>query len=431
MHKKIKILILVLIISPSFGAMAQKMINSPYARFGPGIIEQQGILQSRSMGGAGIALRNPVSINYLNPASYSSIDTNSFVFDFGIEYQTNIITDDINSYHSDDINFHHLAMAIPVTRWMGVATGIVPYSNGYYNLRKTVSETDPEYDPLIGEYDNTHKGSGSYSNFFVGLGISPFRNLSLGINFTYLFGYIERDNIYLFTEDNMQFNNRSAENTRVYGYNFDYGIQYSMDLNRDLFAVAGLTYTMKRRYNSEYENIFTRYAPYQSSEYSLDTLRYSFDDNTGVELPEKLGVGAAFGKKDKFLVTADYTMTKWDLVSFHGYGEYFVNSSALKLGAEFIPDKNANFNYLNRIEYRLGGFLSNSHLMVNGERLKEFGITFGAGLPMNRSKSKVNLHIEYLNRSGSLENGLHKENCLTVGISLNLYDNWFMKQKYN
>jgi len=322
-------------------------------------------------------------------------------------------------------------MAIPITKWMGFATGLIPYSNGYYFLRKTVTETDPEYDPIIGEYENTHKGSGSYNNFFAGLGISPFRNLSLGINFTYLFGNIERDNLYLLTDDNNQFNNLSSENIRIYGYNFEYGVQYSINLKNDLFASAGLMYSMKQGYKSEYENIFTRYAPFQRSEYSVDTLSYSYDKDARVELPEKMAMGISFGKKDIFIVSADYTMTKWDMVSFHGYEEYLVNSSAVKLGLEFIPDKNANYNYLNRIEYRLGGYFADSHLMVNGEQLKEFGITFGTGLPMNRSKSRINLHVEYLRRKGSLDNGLHTENCLTIGVSLNLYDYWFMKQKYN
>ncbi|MDT8401900.1 MAG: hypothetical protein RQ743_09400 [Bacteroidales bacterium] len=431
MHKHIKIFILLFLISTPLMVKGQKMINSPYARFGPGIIEQQGILKSRSMGGAGIALRDPLSINYLNPASYSSIDTNSFVFDFGLEYQANLLVDETSSHYSDDVNFHHLAMAIPITKWMGFATGLIPYSNGYYFLRKTVSETDPEYDPIIGEYENTHKGSGSYNNFFAGLGISPFKNLSLGVNFTYLFGNIERDNLYLFTDDNNQFNNLSSENIRVYGYNLEYGVQYSISLKNDLFASAGLMYSMKQGYKSEYENIFTRYAPFQRSEYSVDTLSYTYDKDARVELPERMAVGINFGKKDVFMVSADYYMTKWDMVSFHGYEKYLVNSSAIKLGAEFIPDKNANYNYLNRIEYRLGGYFANSHLMINGERLKEFGITFGTGLPMNRSKSKINFHVEYLRRIGSLDNGLHTENCLTLGVSLNLYDYWFIKQKYN
>ncbi len=409
----------------------QKEINSPYARFGPGIIEEQGISKMRSMGGAGIALRDPLTINYLNPASYTAIDTISFIFDFGIDYQANKLVDNQGSYFSDDINFRHLTMAFPITRWLGFATGIVPYSNGYYNLKNSVTEDDPDYNPVIGEYENTHKGAGSYNKYFAGIGISPFKNLSLGINFTYLFGNIKRDNLYLFTDDNNQFHNLSSENIRIYGYNFDYGLQYSVSFGNEYHLSLGLRYSMKQAYNSEYEDIFTRYAPYSSSVYSVDTLSYLYSTDLKFELPEEMGVGLAFGKKNLFLITADYTISKWGEVSFAGYGQYLVNSSSMRMGIEYIPDYNANYNYLNRIEYRLGGHISSGHLMVEGEQLKEFGITFGAGLPMRRDKSKVNLNIGYLNRSGSTENGLHTENNFTFGISLNLYDNWFIKQKYN
>ena len=81
---------------------------------------------------------------------------------------------------------------------------------------------------------------------------------------------------------------------------------------------------MKKTYNSEYEKLFSRYAPYQGSEYSVDTLSYELNEDASVELPGQIGMGMAFGKKDLFLITADYTMTYWDQVSFHGYGEYLV-----------------------------------------------------------------------------------------------------------
>lgn len=431
MLRHLKIFILAIFLLPSLITSGQKMVNSPYSRFGPGLIEPQGSLKSLSMGGAGIALRDPKTINYLNPASYSSLDTNSFVFDFGLEYKSNILGSEDNIYYSDDINFHHLYMAFPVTKWMGFAAGVTPYSNGYYNLVNTVTEGDALYDPVIGEYENSHKGSGSYNEFFAGLGLSPVKNLSIGVNFTYLFGNIDRDNMFSFTGDSRQFNNISSEHIRMYGYNFDYGIQYSAELKNDFFAAIGLSYSMKQAYTSEYESIFARYAPYSGSGFSVDTLNYESDDNRRIELPQEMGFGFSFGKKDVFLVAGDFIMTKWGEVSFPGYEAYLVNSSTYKLGAQYVPDKDANFNYFNRVEYRLGGHISNSHLLVNGERLKEFGITFGAGLPLNRTKSRINFHVGYLNRKGSFDSGLHSENSLTVGISLNFYDYWFIKQKYN
>ena len=69
--------------------------------------------------------------------------------------------------------------------------------------------------------------------------------------------------------------------------------------------------------------------------------------------------------------------------------------------------------------------------MVNNEQIKEFGITFGAGIPLRRTNSTINVFFEYGNRKGSFENGLHKEAFYNMGISFNFYDRWFIKRKYD
>ena len=50
-------------------ASAQTNANSPYSRFGLGLMNQPGFVRNRAMGGVGIALRDNRYINYLNPAS--------------------------------------------------------------------------------------------------------------------------------------------------------------------------------------------------------------------------------------------------------------------------------------------------------------------------------------------------------------------------
>ena len=100
-------------------------------------------------------------------------------------------------------------------------------------------------------------------------------------------------------------------------------------------------------------------------------------------------------------------------------------------GIEFIPDKLSVYNYLDRVEYRLGGHVTDNYLVINGEQVKEFGISFGVGLPTKRSWSKLNLFFDYNSRGGSLSNGLHRENIYSFGLSLNFYDYWFLKAKYD
>jgi hypothetical protein len=83
------------------------------------------------------------------------------------------------------------------------------------------------------------------------------------------------------------------------------------------------------------------------------------------------------------------------------------------------------------VEYRIGGHVEDNYLIINGEQVKEFGASIGIGLPMRRSLSKTNLFFDFTRKTGSTINNLHTEKYYTMGISLNLYDFWFIKRKYD
>ena len=85
MQNKLILVIFISLFSFVFSANGQKLINSPYSRFTIGTLEPVGSFRNLGMGGIGTALRDNSSISYSNPASYSSLDTNSFIFDFGAE----------------------------------------------------------------------------------------------------------------------------------------------------------------------------------------------------------------------------------------------------------------------------------------------------------------------------------------------------------
>ena len=134
MRNKLIIVIFISLFSFAFTATGQKLINSPYSRFNIGTLEPAGSFRSLGMGGIGTAMRDNSSIYFSNPASYSSLDTNSFVFDFGLDYSKNFLTEGATKYSSDDMNFDHLIMGFPLAKGWGVALGIVPLSNGYYKI---------------------------------------------------------------------------------------------------------------------------------------------------------------------------------------------------------------------------------------------------------------------------------------------------------
>ena len=402
------------------------MVNSPFSRFNLGTLEPAGSFRSLSMGGIGSAMRDNTSLFIHNPASFSSLDTISFLFDFGLDYSINKISSGGSKYSSDDMNFDHLIMAFPLSKGFGVAIGILPMSNGYYNIYESVTANDPGYDPITGGYTTLHTGEGGFTNYFIGSGIKLNKNFSVGLNLTLLLGQVSRLNVFNFDDFYNVYNNNSTEKLQLNGISFDYGLQYTSELRNNYFFNAGISLASGKSYGSKYENLSYRYTAYGTS----DTLTYIFDDSTRTFLPGTFRAGIAIGLKDKFVAGIDYVTSKWSKARIPGAQGYLGDSQSLLFGAEYIPEKFDNFSYLKRIEYRLGGHIGNNYLVVNGEQIKEIGLTAGIGLPLRRTPSKANLFFDYTKKSGSIGDVSHIENYYTFGISLNFYDSWFRKRKY-
>ncbi len=427
MRNKHIIFIFISLFSFAYTASGQKQIDSPYSRFNIGALQPAGSFRSLGMGGVGTAMRDNSSIYFTNPASYSSLDTMSFVFDFGVDYGRNYILGSSTKFSSDDINFHHLIMGIPLAKHWGLAVGIIPMSSGFYNISGSVTSADPGYDPNIGEYTEYHVGSGGITKLFLGSGIQIGKHISVGANLTYLSGKLSRNNQFTFSDYYNSFQNNSIESLDLKGLGFDYGIQYTASFKNNYYINIGASLSSQRNYGTKYSLLSSKYTAYNVS----DTIVYTADNNARTFIPGTLSIGISFGKKYKFTTGIDYIATKWSESKIPGSTGYAADTKTLLFGGEFIPDKFSNYSFLSRVEYRIGGHIGNNYLIINGEQVKEYGASLGIGIPLPKTPSKANLFLDFTRKTGSLANSIHNENYLTAGVSLNLYDFWFVKRKYD
>jgi hypothetical protein len=244
-----------------------------------------------------------------------------------------------------------------------------------------------------------------------------------------LLGQVNRTNEFVFIDDDdylNTFHNNSTEKLHLGGINFDYGMQYTASLKNDYFLNAGVSLTSGKNFNSKYEHLAYKYTAFST----IDTILYISDNSTKAFIPGTLKLGISFGKKNKFTTGIDFISTKWSKSKIPGSVGYAADTRSILFGAEYIPDKFSNYSYLKRVEYRIGGHIEDNYLIINGEQVKEYGASVGIGLPM-RILSKTNLFFDFTRKSGSAINNLHTENYYTMGISLNLYDFWFRKRKYD
>jgi hypothetical protein len=221
---------------------------------------------------------------------------------------------------------------------------------------------------------------------------------------------------------------RELENTTIRGIGIDASAQFMLPLPDKKFINAGITWSPGKKFSTAYDQLFLRYSSVQTSSLAFDTLYYGKTDTVSF-IPATVRAGVSFGKEDKLTVGFDLVWSKWSAGELPGsYGTY---SDALSLhaGMEYIPEKYSNYNFFDRVEYRIGCRYGESYALFANTQVKEYGITFGAGIPLRKSRSRASLFID-LSRRGNPVDIQFRETRISVGASLNLFDYWFLKAKY-
>ncbi len=447
MQYKIKYLLVTALALLSFSAFSQINTYSPYSRFGLGQLTVPGLGQSSGMGNAGIALGSTNQINYINPASYSTIDTMSFIFDFGIagsstKYKSNLTHTKLNNF-----NLQHISIGFPVTKWWKAAAGITPFSSVGYKIseEKTIEG--------VGNVSYYYNGNGGLSKFFIGSSVTLFKHLSLGVNMSTLFGYIENEQQAQFLDITGSSATHFSLRDDIGGIMFNLGARYTQTFADKYFITLGAifdnetklkdtrTYLVQNTFPGAGFNlpIDTTYTindgdttatTIQYRAYNPDQERINQVTDGSVIYPKNFGMGIAFGIKDRLTITGDYYSQQWSKSRILGKTDSLTNSSAMRFGMELVPNPTALRGYLNHVHFRLGGYYSNSYIRIRGEQLNDYGITFGVGLPFKNTNTTFNLGV-VLGQRGTLNNNLIKENYEIFNVSLVLQDFWFFKRKFD
>ena len=394
--------------------MAQRYYNSPLSRFNIGTLENSASVRSMGMGGTGIAVRVNDQVYESNPASYSAIDTNSFVFDFGLDMGILTLSNGTDKYTSDDMSFHHIKLAFPIYKRIGIALGIVPYSNAYYSL-----SSDESTESSVG-----HSGEGGLSKLFTGFSANMFKGFSTGLNVNILYGEIYRYNHHIFT-DNSIFDIQGNEYLYLRGLYFDLGLQYEHTFLSDYHATIGFKTTFGNEVKSKYKSYNNTF-----NDYTTNTI-LSISDSTNAILPTELNFGISLGIKENLLLSVDYLSTMWGKADIKGATDYLANSNSFRLGAEYVPNKLSYYNLLERMEYRVGTHIDKYYLNLNDNQLRGYGISIGLGIPMRRTSSKINIYADYTRKVLPTELYKYSENFFTFGASFNIYERWFIRARYN
>ena len=433
------VIILFFFTATALGVKAQSTAttSSPYSRYGLGDINPMLLPQNVGMGGIGVAtnrINGFFNINPLNPASYASMGLT--VIDIGVYGKFNTLEKTGNaSQTNSNFRLSHIAFGIPVSKRSAIAFGLMPYSELGYNYRQVSPNFGTGLPADTNAVNYLYSGDGGLSKFYLGYGFSIGKHLSIGANASYIFGNLKESQSTEVPSLAGVINSRIEESNSITGFNYDYGVQYSVDFSQKKHLTFGYSASSNTKLNTVNSYIVSSY--YRSTTGNegvpIDSIVNNKQSSAKIQLPMTNRFGISYQSDGKFLVGADYTMSDWSKLTVAGENKGLKDSKTFNVGGQFTPNINSLSNYFASVDYRLGFIYDKTYLYVNNTNIKRYAATVGLGLPLravNSSFYKINLAAE-VGRRGTLVSGLVKENYINVHLSFTLNDKWFQKYRFD
>ena len=428
MYKRINYIAAILVLVCGLSAQAQVTTSSPYSRYGLGNIKGSLLPQFRAMGGISTAVSKVTgfnNINMQNPASYAGISLTTI--DIGMSASVTNLTRNNLSESSFNSTFSHLAFAAPVTRRSALSFGILPYSDLGYNYRNTVKVDTTTLNQL-------YEGEGGLSKAYLGYGYRFGDHLRIGGNLEYIFGNLQ-------TSRATEFNSASSYNAKlqtknsVAGLSYSYGIQYDFTLGKKTIVTLGYSGSTSGKVNSTLTSYATLYTRDQDGNESTaaDTLNTVNNGKSNLTLPLTHNFGIAIQQNDKWLIGADFRMSKWSATSINNVNQGLQDSWGASLGGQWTPDAFSYNSYMKRVDYRIGVNYDKTYIKIGNQDIKQMGASLGFGFPLPTANGgtafyKINFTTE-LGQRGTINNNLVKEQYINFHLGFTLNDTWFRKYR--
>ena len=400
---------------------------TPYSLYGIGDISKHGTALNRGMGGIGTGLRDNRFINYMNPASITERDTLSFMLDFGVDMKNFYNTDGKSKSAYNTFNVQNFVFTAPVYKKSAMIVGISPYSNIGYKFEST--ETDPYLVSKYGDIKYQKYGTGSINQLFIGAAMNVTKNISVGAEYIYYFGALDRYSNVIFNTDASLRSLNTGWDYALGASSGRVGAQYFATISQE--KGIDLTVGAAYRFAAALKGDYSRFAYAKGA--VTDTVVNDVRDNYKMRIPGELSVGFTIRKKDKWLFGADYVMQDWSKEKMESASADFdcsyASASSYRVGFEFIPNKYDIRYYLKRVAYRVGAYYDKSYLKFGNRQINAAGFTLGMSLPIYRMYNAINISVD-LGQRGSTKHNLVRERYVQLNLNICLHDIWFVKHRY-
>lgn len=387
---------------------AQNMTSSPYSRYAYGDMNENVPVGFRSMGGVGIGMRNNRAINPAQPASYTSCDSLTFMFDIAASANWSRYRDAGGMKNKANGNLEYVTMQFPLFKqWIAMSIGLQPYSSVGYNI--TLSDSIPGY-----HYQKNYNGDGNISQVYGGLSFNIMNWFAVGANIYYMWGDLNHMRTLAFTETGLN-PTVQDEMLSVSSMRLRYGAQFFHTFGKHTVNL-GAVFENKMKLHSNFILIETQ---------TNDSIPIYQD---GWQVPMVWGVGASYNWDNRLTVAFDFERQCMASALYNGLlGNDPLNGlqdrNRYAFGAEYRHNAMGR-KYAERMLWRAGVSVQDEYLASIGA--KKITASVGIGFPLWTIGTVINLGVEYSHRGSSA--GL-EDNSFRFTIGASVAENWFFKRK--
>jgi hypothetical protein len=429
--------------------------NSPYSRYGLGDIVPNTNIVNRAMGGISAGYSDPLTVNFNNPASYSTFMTRKLarakksidgrvILDVGMNFDTRTLREGNppSKFTVSNALFSYMQVGIPLRKNWGLSFGLRPVSKIAYDIVRRERLYDPNTGLPIDSSFTEFTGNGGVFLPSIGTGVAfgEVNTLSIGLNVGYLFGRKEYSTKRAFINDTVQYNNANYTTSTSFGkVVLNGGIQYKITFKKDRSLTLGAFGNLKQNLNASQDIVRETFVRDPNrGDLTLDSVYYQKGLKGKIIYPSSYTVGFVYEREltkdySGFLLGIDLIQTQWSEYRYYGTTDAVKNNMELRFGTQLRPIPKSN--YFSNVDYRAGFFIGQDYINL-GNKLPVFGISFGLGLPIPNTNplargqfTRVNVALEY-NKRGNNAN-LLKEDMFRVSLGMNFSDLWFGKHKYD
>ena len=391
--------------------------SSSYTRFGLGDVDYSYSVRRMGMGQLGTSIADVDFISVINPASLYRIGKTRI--EFSLNYNGIFLANDQQKNYFAETDFGGFTVGVPISNkyGIGMAFGLVPFSNVSYNVLERYNSTNP----LIGDYEIEYSGKGGLSKVFISSSYLLPIDMSIGASMDYYFGNINYNSRVEFI-NSASFSSeyeRSYQNRGIGGTFGFISPDFSKLLKLKSISDFRLGLAVNLFSNIKDDTLFTA-----KSVVGIDTLSSGRGE---INLPSRLSFGMSFVLNSKYLFSLDYSSQAWS--------KYLINnisSSALRdaykisSGFEYRPARELGGTFWEQIIFRAGLSYEQTQYLIYGKGINQYSVSLGASFPLS-NENTLDVGLMY-SRRGTKELNLLQEEIIKLGIGFSLGELWFLRQ---